>query len=211
MSSTPEKKIEGFRLSVDQERLFSLHANTGTYLGVAAIQLDGPLDKSALRRALAKVIERNEILRTTFYVKPEANTALQVVANANGQVPLAELDLTGAQGVDDVINEKFVEFQRSDVDLTRYPLVQTTLLQFAKDRHVLMLAVPALCADNFTLKNIAGELRGAYADEFEGTDSSGMQVQYADFAAWQHELLQGEQAEEARSFWEKRCAAAATA
>ncbi len=210
MSSTPEKKTEGFRLSVDQERLFSLHANTGTYICVAALQLDGPLDKSALRRALAKVIERNEILRTTFYARPDANTALQVVANANGHVPLAELDLTGIEDADDVITEKFAEFQRSNINLARYPLVQATLLQLTEERHVLMFAMPALCADSFTIKNIVNELRRAYADDLEGTDASVMQVQYADFAAWQHELLEGEQAEEARSFWEKRCAAAAT-
>jgi amino acid adenylation domain-containing protein len=208
MSSMPQKTIAGFRLSADQERLFSLHSSEQTYVGVLAIQLDGPLDKPALSRALARVIERNEILRTTFHLRPDGNVPLQVVANANGNVPWSELDLTHVANDrrNEAVAARFAEFQTSNVDLTRYPLWRASLLQLAQDRHVLIFALPALCADNFTLKNILDELRRSYAGDEAGSE----QVQYADFAAWQHELLENEQAEQARSFWEKRKSAAGT-
>jgi amino acid adenylation domain-containing protein len=205
-----EKTIEGFRLSTDQERVFSLLANDRPYLGAVAIQLEGPLDKAVLQRALAKLIERNEILRTTFHLKSDVDIPLQVVVNANGEVPLTEEDLTQVESArqNDVIATRFVEFQDSDLDLARFPVWRASLLQLTTERHILILAASALCVDNFTLRNIQNELQRFYAAEPGGSDASYEQVQYADFSAWQHDLLESEEAEQPRSFWDRRRAAA---
>jgi len=205
-----EKTIEGFRLSADQEHLFSLYLNDRPYLGVLAVLLEGPLDKAALNRALWKVIERNEILRTSFHLKTDSNVALQVVTSANGKVSWTEVDLTQIESdrEHDVIAANFAELQNCDIDLAGFPLWQASLLQLAPERHVLIFALPALCADNFTLKNVLNELRRFYAADLQGSEASDAQVQYADFSAWQHDLLQSEQAEQARSFWDRRRASA---
>src|SRR6185369_2336529 len=168
----PEKTIEGFRLSTDQEHVFSLLANDRPYLGAVAIQLEGPLDKAVLRRALAKLIERNEILQTTFHLK--SDIPLQVVVNANGEVPLTEEDLTQVESArqNDVIAARFAEFQNSDLDLARFPVWRASLLQLASERHVLILAASALCVDNFTLRNIQNELQRFYAEDLRGSDAS---------------------------------------
>src|SRR4029078_9284585 len=95
-------------------------------------------------------------------------------------------------------------------DLVCCPVCRPPLLQLATERHVLLFAASALCVDNFTLRNIQNELQRFYAEELQGSEASDEQVQYADFSAWQHDLLESEEAEQPRSFWDRRRAAVST-
>jgi len=200
------QNVEGFRLSTDQEHVLSLHSSNPRYVSVMAILIEGPLDKRVLNRTLTKVIERNEILRTTFHYKTGANVALQVVMSANGNAPWTEIDFSHLEDAQqkEAIDRKFVEFQNSAVDLDQFPLWQASVLRLATERHVLIFGVLALCADNLTLKNFLTELARFYVSDLPASEAVAEQVQYADFSAWQQDLLETRQAEQARAFWEKR-------
>src|SRR5262249_20723913 len=70
----------------------------------------------------------------------------------------------------------------------------------AETKHVLVLSAPALCADALSLQNVAREIAAYYAGEKAADEV----FQYADFSAWQNELLQGEDDEDAKAakqFW----------
>nr|QEO74779.1 condensation domain-containing protein [uncultured bacterium] len=66
-----------------------------------------------------------------------------------------------------------------------------------------MLCVPALCADQLTLRNLAAELGRCYAAAAGNGQLSEAPMQYADYAEWQNELRHSdnESAEAARAFW----------
>jgi hypothetical protein len=74
--------------------------------------------------------------------------------------------------------------------------VRAVLLRLAAQRHVLMFNISPLCADAVTFDNIFALLGAAYAGEPEAE-----YIQYADFALWQHELTQGEEAEAGLAYW----------
>lgn len=87
-------KIEGFRVSSQQSRLWALLSDSHAYRGQCAIQLEGKLDGVALRSALQVVNDRHEILRTGFQSLPGITLPLQVV-HANVAARLCLFDLTG--------------------------------------------------------------------------------------------------------------------
>src|SRR4051812_46500845 len=76
--------IEGFRLSPQQRRVWRLQQRAGTVALNAgcAVVVKGNLDLAALRAALAAVVDRHEILRTTYAEIPGLSLPLQVIAAA---------------------------------------------------------------------------------------------------------------------------------
>src|ERR1044072_2608445 len=71
------------------------------------------------------------------------------------------------------------------------------LVQLEPNQHVLNLSVPALCADSRSLRNLLTEFSRAYEDPEFGDEP----MQYADYAAWRHELLNSEETRTGREFW----------
>ena len=71
------------------------------------------------------------------------------------------------------------------------------LVQLEPNQHVLNLSVPALCADSRSLRNLLTEFSHAYEDPEFGDEP----MQYADYAAWRHELLNSEETRTGREFW----------
>ena len=80
------------------------------------------------------------------------------------------------------------------------PIVRATLLALADDKHVLIISLPSLCADSATLHNLAREISESYASQA----SSDEVFQYADFSAWQNELLQqeDEDSKSGKQYWQ---------
>ncbi len=195
----------GFRLSLQQKHLW-VHGLTGpAYRSIAMLHLQGPLDPGRLRSAVTSVIERHEILRTTFQRQPGLKVPVQVVHDAM-EPAWREVDLTGPLETEQrsEVRRIEVELSRRSVDLEHGPVVDLTLLKLAKNEHRLFLAIPSLCADAPTMRYVAAEIA-----HFYGGGSSGIEedpIQYADYAEWQHELLQSsDQAAQAdRTYWREQ-------
>lgn len=75
------------------------------------------------------------------------------------------------------------------------PQLSLTLTKRSEDSHLLVLSLPSLCADSATLTNLTAELSRAYASALEQDEP----IQYADFAEWQHELLEADN--DGASYW----------
>jgi amino acid adenylation domain-containing protein/FkbM family methyltransferase len=189
--------IEGFRLSLQQERLWNLALATEEPLRARlALLLAGELDPLALRAALSRVIERHEILRTRFPLVPGMKLPLQVVAAAETTLSWRE----GDEGVEDV-----------PVLPKNEPIVVALLLKRADDLHRLQIELPALCADRETLVYLAREIGRHYKARQRAEDAAGSvlePVQYADFAGWQQEAAALHE-EAARKLWQTPGLAAA--
>ncbi len=195
--------IEGFRLSLQQERLWNLALATAEPLRARlAILLEGAIDPAALRAALSRVIERHEILRTRFPLVPGMKLPLQVVAAAETALSWRE----GEEGIDAPALPANVPANE--------PIVEARLLKRADDLHRLQIELPALCADRETLIHLAREIGRHYqarqrAEDAEGAAGPVLEtVQYADFAGWQQEAAAAHE-EAARKLWQTPGLAAA--
>jgi amino acid adenylation domain-containing protein len=204
--STAYQEIEGFALSPQQSQLWNLMKAGGgsSYVARCAVLIEGDLDKQALRSSLDNLIWRHEILRTTFHLFPGLRTPTQVIAGAE-LLALVEHDLTTAAvpEQDALIARLYENLLNSYVLEQPHPL-QAALVRVATHRHVLLLGLPALCADAATMHNLLEALANEYglAREVEAqAEAQAEPLQYADLAEWQNELLEGPDTEAGRDFW----------
>ncbi len=183
--------IEGFRLSPQQARLWSAQqADSGlAYRAEGVILIEGDLDGTALRTALADVLGRHEILRTTFRLLPGMRLPLQVISAAGAPL-VREYDLSAADPEQQQAEIETLRREAGQVrfDLEHGPLIHLALARLSTTRHLLLLAAPSLCADAGTVPNLARDISRCYASHSMGDDHSDEPLQYADCAEWLNEF-----------------------
>ena len=189
--SIDSSKREGFHLSPQQKNGWSLQQTQ--YRAFSVIRVDGPLKVQVLESALNTVVERHEILRTTFHLAPGIKTPFQVIST-EPQFSWQRVELA-----DDRISEYIDREQEQPFDYFQGPLLRVTLIKQSDDRHLLLVLLPALCADSATLANFISEVSRSYSSSLEQDEP----LQYADYAEWQLELLDGadEQAAAGKDYW----------
>ena len=199
--------IEGYRVAPQQERLFLLQADgTATaYRARCVVRLAGDLDARLLEAALALVVWRHEILRTAFQYLPGMSIPVQVITEHRPPT-LVRRDLSAlpAEAQARELAALLAEADAAPFALSRPPLEQLTLACLAPAQHALLLNLPALYADRAGLDNFVRELSRAYEACARGEALTDEPLQYADLAAWQHELLESEETEVGREYWRQQ-------
>lgn len=195
---------EGLQLSPQQKHLWSLTRGEDDqrYQIRCAVRLQGTLNKQALRNAIEQVVKRHEILRTVFRVFPELGMPVQVIGD-NGPPPTVGIDLASLsnQRQEDEIETLF-QNMRQHPFASRSPL-STTLVCLSETQHVLLISLAAACADSLTLDNLVHDLARTYEDCLGGHKLSDAPLQYADISEVFNELLESEETETGRSYWEQ--------
>lgn len=196
-------QIEGYRLSPQQKRLWTLQERVYShpYRVQMQISIAGDLDIETFKKAIEKVIDRHEILRTNFQCLSGMTVPLQVI-NIERDYYFAELDLNSVEiEIDKIwnnIKEKQFNFEKTS-------LLSVTLVKRSSERHTLLLALPALCGDSETLALLAKEIIAVYGAILKGEELEEEEVlQYADLAEWLTELLEDEETAEGRNYWLKQ-------
>ena len=196
----PQINVEGSHLSPQQRYLWSVQQISPSYPYQvrAKISVVGELRAEVLRRALADVVSRHEILRTTFQRAPGIKIPFQVISE-EAQFSWEFSDLSKLSQV-------------QPFDLEHGPLLRANVYTSAPEHHVLLISLPAICADPVTVWNLMREVAEAYGLILDGAELAHEPVQYADFAAWHNELLEAtdEQARRGRSYWREVMAGASS-
>ena len=202
--------IEGFRLSPQQEHLWSLQkaSDNSTYRAQCATIIDGCCKISALKAALQHIVNRHEILRTNFRYLPGMSIPVQVIDN-QGFLISESYNLTSFSPEEQEIKiaEIFQEISQIPFDFEQGQLLHASLITLSSERHLLILSLPAMLADAASLKNLIAELSRTYSACLQGQDlflEDSPPVQYADFAEWQHELLESPETELGKEYWQKQ-------
>ncbi|HEX8354800.1 MAG TPA: amino acid adenylation domain-containing protein, partial [Pyrinomonadaceae bacterium] len=193
--------LKGVRLSPQQRRVWLLQQENAVYNAACALRLEGELRVERLREALRGVAERHQILRTNFRRRPGTRLPIQVVAEEGG-VAWREFDWSDRDAPrrrDDVAAE-FRAQLAAPAGLEDGRPFRATLLKCSPREHALILCLPALCADERTLDNLAREVAEAYG----GAEADEDPVQYAQYAKWQNALAEDEDGAAGRDYWQKR-------
>ena len=157
-----KETIQGYRLSPQQERLWLLQQkHPGPYCAQCSWLLEGPLDRPKLRRLLNVLVERHEILRTTFQNLPDVLIPVQVISEA-ASIAWHEYDLMGlSQSAQQERLETLFQQQCTSC-FAQGPSLVCEIIKLEPKRHVLNLCLPALCADLKSLRNLLSEFCVAY-------------------------------------------------
>jgi non-ribosomal peptide synthase protein (TIGR01720 family) len=195
-----------FPTSYAQERMWFLaRREPGRYNALSTLEAQGGLNLPALVRSISALARRHETLRTSF-VNTEG-CLLQFIA-PDLVIPLPVVDLKALSKDEQAISIQQVERDeaRHLLDLAHGPLIRTTLLRLGPEEHVLLLLLHRGIADAWSVSILVNELNALYASFAEGRSSSlrELPIQYADYAAWQREWLQGEVLEQELAYWKER-------
>ncbi|MGX1274634.1 non-ribosomal peptide synthase/polyketide synthase [Streptomyces phaeoluteigriseus] len=175
-------------LSSAQRRLWFLHQLEGAgpvYHMPLAWRLRGPLDRVALEKALADVIDRHESLRTVFPATD--GVPFQKVLSPGAVRP--KLRATPADGTH--LPELLVSAAARGFDLASEPPLRADLFEAAPDEHVLLVVIHHIAGDGWSLSPLSTDLATAYAARCRGEEPqwAPLPVQYADYTLWQDRLL----------------------
>ncbi|MBV9789743.1 MAG: non-ribosomal peptide synthetase, partial [Chloroflexi bacterium] len=200
----------GLPLSFAQQRLWfldQLDPGTSAYNVPVAVRLSGPLDLPAVQRSIDTIVQRHETLRTVFAT--EHDEPVQIILPALG-LPLAIVDLRTWPEA-----EREHEAQRLAIaeaaqpfDLKTGPLVRVTVLLLDRHESICLLTMHHIVSDGWSLGVFVRELITLYsaytADESIALPA--LPIQYADYASWQRQWLQGEVLDQQLAYWTDRLA-----
>ncbi|MBV9109450.1 MAG: AMP-binding protein, partial [Gemmatimonadetes bacterium] len=172
-----------------------------------AWRLGGALDQAALERSLGEIMRRHETLRTVF--AEVDGSPVQVIAPFGGfTLPVEELSGLGDADREAVVGRRVGEEARRPFDLAAGPLFRASLLRLDAEDHVLLLSMHHIVSDGWSMGVLFLELSALYEAYREGRESplSDLPIQYADYARWQREQLEGDALDRQLAYWRERLA-----
>lgn len=199
-----------FPLSFAQRRLwflYRLYPDSTAYAVPWLKRLRGPLDRDALERALTAIVARHETLRTTFRDTPEGP---EQTIHPPFEVRLAPEAVPGNTAREQELNliaRCEAHFSRR-FDLEAGPVFEAALFQINAEDHALLIRMHHIITDGWSIGLLMNELRTFYNAFRAGAAAAlpPLPIQYADFALWQKEHLEGAALESQRRYWRERLA-----
>ncbi|MFL5385853.1 MAG: amino acid adenylation domain-containing protein [Longimicrobiaceae bacterium] len=190
-------------LSYSQERVWFLTRLVPDLLAYqvqGVVRLEGDLDAAVLEGALNDVIDRHEVLRTTFH-EVEGRPVQRIHPRYDFRLPIVDL---AADEVDGWLREEF----KKTFDLQRLLLVRWTLLRISPREHVLVHVEHHLIHDGWSLNLLLRDLMELYRARVETRAAvlPEMPVQFADYCVWQREWTKSAEAQRQLAFWREKLA-----
>ncbi len=204
----PRRKAEApAALSFAEQRLWffdQLQPGHPFYNLPAAARLRGALDLDVLRRSLHNLVARHESLRTTY---PAGQGLARRQVHPPGDTPFEVVDLRPVDGA-----RREVELQRllrdeasRSFNLAEGPLFRCVVYRLADEEHVVLFSVHHIVVDGWSLGVMVEELGALYQAALEGRKAElpRLEIQYADFAAWQLEHVEAEVLQRELDYWQR--------
>lgn len=214
----PVPRQQNLPLSFAQERLWfleQLEPNNTTYNNPSAVRLTGFLNIRALEQSLNEIVQRHEVLRTTFTT---VNGQPVQVITPTLTLKLPVVNLQELPETEREIEVLRLAVQEADqpFDLAKDILLRVKLLKLGETEHVVLLTMHHIVTDAWSTGILIRELSTLYQafcsekSDLRQAILPELSVQYADFAHWQRQWLQGEVLENQLSYWRQQLAGAPT-
>ncbi|HYX14918.1 MAG TPA: condensation domain-containing protein, partial [Nostoc sp.] len=197
-----------FPVSFAQQRLWFLDQlipDNIIYNVLTVIRLTGLLNLKVLEQTFNEILRRHESLRTTFIVLD--GQPLQAIA-PSFTIPISVLNLQLLPDderkvkVNSIINAEI----EHPFDLSCGPLLRVKLLVLSNTEHILLLNMHHIICDDWSIGVLIRELGTLYTAFAQNQPSPLLELplQYADFAHWQREWLQGEVLQTQLTYWQQQ-------
>ncbi|WP_144160628.1 non-ribosomal peptide synthetase, partial [Paraburkholderia sp. BCC1885] len=198
-------RSEPLPLSYSQERmwfLWSLEPESAVYNVGGAVRLTGPLDLAALDCGLQAMAARHEAFRTTFQ-NVGGQPVQQVAATADLRIERIDMSALPENERQARVQIQAHEEAHRPFDLEKGPLIRLKLVILADQEHVLLVTVHHIIVEGWAMEVFAREYIELYRAHVEGRSATleQLDIQYADFAAWQRKWLSAGEGERQISYW----------
>jgi amino acid adenylation domain-containing protein len=204
-SITPVDARDNYPLSYAQERLWILdqfEENKLAYNIPLSFRIKGPLNIPSFQKAFESIVDRYEILRTTFALVNEEPRQTVHKASELG-IEMQVTDISGAEEIDKILQEFIEKESNAAFDLAEGPLLRAKLVQVEEQQFIFLLTMHHIITDGWSMELLTNEMGTLYNTYVDGTESKlpAMNIQYKDFAVWQKNQMSSDNAEQMRSQW----------
>lgn len=188
-----------------QQRLWfidQLEGGSASYQVPIALRLRGPLDRSALQMAMDSLVQRHEVLRTVL--SNSEGVPWQVIV-PEARFELRSTDLGSHSPEERERQAQLLRLKEAHdrFDLEVGPLIRGQLLRLQSDDHLLLITMHHCISDGASIEIVLREIVDLYRSHREGDRPrlKPLPIQYADYAQWQRDFLQGHRLNEELSYW----------
>ncbi|MEO1134716.1 MAG: condensation domain-containing protein, partial [Cyanobacteria bacterium J06639_1] len=184
--------LQGFRLSPQQRHLWTLQQDNPVYACQTVVRWTGALDGDRLQQALQQVVNRYDILRTSFPRRPGTKLPLQAIAETASHI-WEEQDWSELNSDDRSDRQQTcLQSERQQlIDLGQSLRVVWAIL--SEHESFLLVTLSGLCGDRRSLQLLVEAIADAYESNNTATDEEDEPVQYLQVSEWQNELLEAEE------------------
>jgi len=201
-------RTENLPLSFAQQRfwfLYQFEPDSPANNMPVVVRFTGNLQLDILEQSIAKVVQRHEVLRSRF---PLVDGQPTLAINFDVEVKLSILDVQGIPDSqrDAETHQLATKEARQPFDLEKGPLLRVTLFRLTEQEHLLLWNMPCIICDGTSSDLFYRELTTCYAAyaRDESPNLPELPIQYADFAHWQRQYLQGEVLESHIDYWKQQ-------
>ncbi|WP_414752446.1 amino acid adenylation domain-containing protein [Anabaena sp. CCY 9910] len=195
-------------LSFGQQRLWFLHQfepDSSSNNMPVVVRFTGNLNVTILEESINEVVRRHEVLRTTF---PAVNgkATLLIAPDISLQLPIIDLQSVSDEEREAEAYRLATNEAHRPFDLANGPILRVLLLRLSEQEHLLIWNMHCIVCDGASSDVFYQDLTTIYKALAEGKASplSPLPLQYADFAHWQHQWLQGEVLESQVNYWKQK-------
>ncbi|NEQ85367.1 MAG: non-ribosomal peptide synthetase, partial [Moorea sp. SIO2I5] len=207
-SIQPISREQVIPLSYAQQRLWFIEKmvlSSNAYNMPLTLHLVGKLDYVALQKSLNQIIARHETLRTTF---SEINGTPVQIIQSPFELELPIIDLSGLIPSEQTTKLQQLLQQENELsfNLEVDPPIRAQLFKLGTTEHILQIILHHIASDGWSVTVLPKELSAIYTATLQEEPSPlpSLPIQYADFAVWQKNYLQGETLETQLSYWKQK-------
>lgn len=182
---------EYYPLAAAQKRVFlisQMNPNDTSYNIPLALSIEGRLDISKFENTFNKIIERHEILRTSFGF--ENGEPVQKIH----EKVLFKINYLEAE---DTTCTKLISSLIKPFSLKEAPLLRVYLIKVSEDKHILFYDMHHIVGDGFSYAILMNEFRDLYTLR----ELSELKLQYKDYAVWHNMLLDSDIMKKQEKYW----------
>jgi amino acid adenylation domain-containing protein len=167
--------------------------------------LSGPIDPGVLEKSVNEIVRRHEALRTTF-ATVDGRPVLSICSQLQVDLRIQDLKSLPSNKREAHARMLLNEESATSFDLTHGPLIRTTLLRLDEQQHIFLVVMHHIVSDGWSLVLFFRELSAIYEAFSCGKPCplAEVAIQYADYAAWQREWLQGNVLQAQLTYWKKQ-------
>jgi amino acid adenylation domain-containing protein/non-ribosomal peptide synthase protein (TIGR01720 family) len=204
ISSFDRNAVKQIPLSFSQERLWFVDRLEGSiqYHIPAVIKLKGEVNLTALENTLRTIVSRHEVLRSVILEDADGKGYQQIGPGSNWKLIIEDRTKEDKNSLENHIKQLVT----APFDLSKDYMLRANLLKTGNEEHVLLVTTHHIASDGWSASVLMKEVIEIYAAYAEGREAKlpPLPIQYADFAVWQRQYLQGEVLQNKLDYWKSK-------
>ena len=209
-NATPAHEVYAMPASMAQKRFWlldRLFSGNSAFQLPACVRLSGPVSANLLEQSFQRIVDRHEILRTTFE-EIDGELAQIVAPSSAFSLAITSLENLPEEQRESRVQQLIREEAQQPFDLARAPAFRARLFRLSPEQHVLAITAHHILADGWSHGVLQNELWSTYEALLEDREPqlAPLPIQFGDFVAWQKEWLASDEARAHLDFWMKRLA-----